>query len=100
MVVLAGKDERIPVGGATQLRVSAVEYHQGEQFIVLLRGERGGKAKRSDIGAYLAWVASLILVMACEGVAQLQDRGGVERQIVRYEDVAPVGHVLGIVRVP
>src|SRR5690348_6615956 len=90
MIVLAGKDERVPVGGTAHLCVGAVEYHQRELFIVLLGSERGGKAKRSNIGAHLPGISSLILVMAGKGIAQLQDGGGIECQVVGHEDVAPV----------
>jgi hypothetical protein len=45
-------------------------------------------------------IAALIFVVACEGVAQLQDGGGVQRVVVADQDVAPIGYVLGVVRIP
>ena len=50
--------------------------------------------------AALAGIAALIFIVAREGVAQLQDGGGVEGVVVADDEIASVGDVLGVVQIP
>src|SRR5271165_2125522 len=100
VAVLAGIDEIVVVGGATNTSAHVVEKNVGQLFEDDLCGQRGGKALSRNVVAQVRCWASLFLEVPRKGIAQVQDRGGIERKVVSQKKVAPVGRVLGIVGVP
>ena len=100
IAVLAGILKRVVVRGAADAAAHIAEGHEGEQLVHLLRSQRGREAQGGDVEAHLSWISTLILVVAGKRIPQLQNSRGVDRVIVRQQDIAPVGDVLGVVQIP
>ena len=101
VVVLAGIDERVVVCRAADAASHVAEIHVGKGLVDFIRGSRRGKSESGKIvNCGLAWIATLILVMAREGVPQLQHRGGADGVVVPNNEIAAVGNVLRVVQIP
>ena len=99
IAVLAGIHKVVVVGGAPDPLPYVGKDHEGELFEDLLCRQRGGKTELGNVGVAVSGV-TLVFVMAGKGIAQIQDGGGIEGQVVGEENIAAVGSVLGIVEVP
>src|ERR1700677_4280458 len=99
VAVFAGVDEVVVVGGAANTAPHIAKDYERQLLEYLLRCQRRRKAQSCNIGIQVRWI-SLILIMPGEGVPQIHYGGGIERQIVGYEDVATVSDVFRIVRIP
>ncbi len=100
VAVLAGIAKVVVVGGATDASANVIKEDEGQLFEDHLRSQRGGKTLSRNIVAQVRWRPTLILVVARKGVTQIQDGGGIQGQVIRDENIAPVSGVLGIVGVP
>jgi len=80
-------------------RRPAAEVLSPQQLACLRLLSPKGLAKAPTVREALLRVAALVLVVTSEGIAQLQDRGGIQGQIVTDQDVAPVCDVLCIIQI-
>ena len=101
VLVLAGVDKGVVVSRAADASAQIVEIHVGKGLVHFIRGSRGGKSQGGKtVDCALARIAALILVVAREGVAQLQYGGRVDGVIVPNDEIAAICNVLGVVQIP
>lgn len=105
VVVHAGIEEGIEVRGTAEaggevVCNQVVKKHVGKDFVDLSRGQRRVKSQLGEVGANLSRIAPLRFIVARKGVAQLQDGRGIYGDVVPYEEVTPVGSILGLVLIP